>query len=427
MKPRNKFELKVAASNSKLSPISNKVINWAINKLLSHPAFRTPSGTATCGDCGHKFVTDKKRTCIVCPSCGRKLEIHDTLKRSFENRISYSTLEVVDRFQVQRVFFLDTVFKKGVKAEYSNTEVCRLWLNEEGRIAITALKSNINSYYSGAFCWDSGIELRQFNDNHLSISDTFTFPHRSFIPVLRRNGILNVNMSHFHPFILMRKLIKDRRFETLAKSKNMDALAHFFNNEQHMDICWKPYLVAKRNGYIPEDFSLWCDMVRMINRCGKDIHSPKYICPDNLKHEHDRWRMRLDEIEHKRRQQDRMEELKESEENFLKSKSCFFGIVFGDGDIEVTVLDSIKAFKEESDRMHHCVFQCNYFDKEDSLILSAHDAEGNRIETIEFSLSQNRVVQSRGACNKNTAYHDRIINLVNSNAQLIQSARQKTA
>lgn len=247
------------------------------------------------------------------------------------------------------------------------------------------------------------------------------------VPALVRNGIADVNLSMFHPFILMRKLLKDSRIETLAKSKDMDALAHFADNEMDLDKYWKSYLVAKRNGYTPDDFSMWCDMVEMINRSGKDIHSPKYICPANLKLEHDRWRMKLDEIEQKRREQDRIEELKISEENFLNSKSCFFGIAFSDGDIEVTVLDSLKAFKEEGDRMHHCVFQCNYFDKEDSLILSAHDADGNRIETIEFSLSQIRVIQSRGACNKNTEYHDRIINLVNANANLIQSVRQKTA
>ena len=66
--------------------------------------------------------------------------------------------------------------------------------------------------------------------------------------------------------------------------------------------------------------------------------------------------------------------------------------------------------------MHHCVFKCEYYAKKNSVILSAHDKEGNRIETIEFSLMENKVVQSRGVCNKNSVYHDRIVNLVNANA-----------
>ncbi len=36
----------------------------------------------------------------------------------------------------------------------------------------------------------------------------------------------------------------------------------------------------------------------------------------------------------------------------------------------------------------------------------AHDNEGIRIETIEFSLTENKIVQSRGVCNENAKYHE---------------------
>lgn len=74
--------------------------------------------------------------------------------------------------------------------------------------------------------------------------------------------------------------------------------------------------------------------------------------------------------------------------------------------------------------MKHCVFQCEYYAKTDSVILSAHDHSGNRIETVEFSLSQGKVVQSRGVCNSNTEFHDRIIRLVNENAYRFMEARR---
>lgn len=66
--------------------------------------------------------------------------------------------------------------------------------------------------------------------------------------------------------------------------------------------------------------------------------------------------------------------------------------------------------------MKHCVFRASCYTKPGSIILSAHDREGNRIETIEFSLSEDRVIQSRRVCNSNTEFHDSIVNLVNSNA-----------
>lgn len=66
---------------------------------------------------------------------------------------------------------------------------------------------------------------------------------------------------------------------------------------------------------------------------------------------------------------------------------------------------------------HHCV--SGYALKEDSLIFSAQ-IRGKRIETVEVSLKQLKVVQCRGLQNKNTEYHDRIISLVNKNMHLIK-------
>ena len=71
----------------------------------------------------------------------------------------------------------------------------------------------------------------------------------------------------------------------------------------------------------------------------------------------------------------------------------------------------------EGKAMHHCVG--NYYTREDSLILSA-TINGKRIETVEVSLSQMKVLQCRGVCNSNTEYHDRIIRLVEDNAGLIR-------
>ena len=72
------------------------------------------------------------------------------------------------------------------------------------------------------------------------------------------------------------------------------------------------------------------------------------------------------------------------------------------------------------------MFSNEYYLKEDSLILSA-TIEGKRIETIEVSLKTLKVVQSRGVCNKNTEYHEQIVNLVNANSRLIRKRMKVTA
>ena len=149
----------------------------------------------------------------------------------------------------------------------------------------------------------------------------------------------------------------------------------------------------------------------------------KYICPKDLKAEHDHWLHKVNAIEKQRRDKEKLQRAKQYEADFYKSKSCFFGIVISDNDIEISVLDSLEAYKAEGERMKHCVFQCEYYDKTDSIIPSAHDLQGNCIETVEFSLSQGKVIQSRGVCNSNTEYHDRIIKLVNDNAHRFLEAR----
>ena len=107
------------------------------------------------------------------------------------------------------------------------------------------------------------------------------------------------------------------------------------------------------------------------------------------------------------------------EEKYRKLKGRYFGLSFADGDITVQPLQSVAEFAEEGDAMHHCVFEMGYYKNPHSLILSARIA-GKRIETIEFDLKTLKVAQSRGVCNSNTPYHDRIIALVESNADKIR-------
>ena len=131
-------------------------------------------------------------------------------------------------------------------------------------------------------------------------------------------------------------------------------------------------------------------------------------------------REREEEIEQK--QQKAIEDKK----RFKELKSKFFGICFTDGTIQVHVLESVQEHLEEGVSMHHCVFSTAYYLKEDSLILSA-TIEGKRIETIEVSLRTLEVVQSRGVCNKNTEYHEQIVNLVNANRLLIRNRMKKNS
>ena len=107
------------------------------------------------------------------------------------------------------------------------------------------------------------------------------------------------------------------------------------------------------------------------------------------------------------------------EEQYLKDKAKYLGVRMQEGNIVIQILQSVQEFAEEGAAMHHCVYACNYFKKKDSLILSA-SVDGKRTETIELNLKTLQIVQSRGVCNQNTEYHDRILSLVNKNINLIR-------
>jgi hypothetical protein len=92
----------------------------------------------------------------------------------------------------------------------------------------------------------------------------------------------------------------------------------------------------------------------------------------------------------------------------------------------VRVLESVEEIMQEGDSLHHCLYTNEYHLKPDSLILSAC-ANGQRLETVEFSLSKMQVIQSRGVCNCNTEYHDRIIELVKKNIPLIRKRKRNAA
>ena len=422
MKPRNRFEKAVAASNGKLTALSPKAVEWAVRNVIVHIAFRTSGHNCTCGDCGAKFDHKGKGKTVCCPHCGHRLQVSDTLKRKEIQSAYFSSLEVVDGLQMQRVFLLRAVCRKGMKLETSCMEVCRLWLNTKGRMTVTS-RARTLGWYVDSFNWCTGIDLKLLSEVHWVISDTYVYPRYKVLPELRRNGMKGRLPDDCHPARLMKALLTDSRIETMMKSKDLQAVAYFVSRPLDLDTCWQSYKVAARHHYRPSDYGLWCDTVRLLEQCGKDIHNAIYVCPKDLKATHDHWLGKRNKAVEKRRDREQMLRAKAREADFYREKSRYFGIVISDSDIEISVLDSIEAFQAEGSSLHHCVFQCEYYAKADSVILSAHDRQGNRIETVEFSLSQGKVVQSRGLCNSNTDYHDRIVGLVNANAYRFLEAK----
>lgn len=179
--------------------------------------------------------------------------------------------------------------------------------------------------------------------------------------------------------------------------------------------------ICHRNHYVITDASIYFDMLSFMEQTGKDIHNPKFICPDDLYKAHEIALAAYTKIRKKMEEETKRKLAEQFNKEYVKDKGKFFGVIITDGELSIKVLKSVFEFIDEGKSMHHCVFENEYYKKKDSLILSAR-VNGERMETVEVSLKTFQVIQSRAVCNHTSAYHNRIIELVNRNMGLIRRA-----
>lgn len=431
MKPKNKQQKQIFSLSKTLAPINDKQKAWGYKHCLTHIAHRTKKGIFTCMECAHTW-TDKetKEGLCTCPHCGTQLTIKETRRWIFKEIEYYCIVTTCKGYQVLRFFYLTSFFKKGNKAEYSCTEVVQHWITPEGKHETVALLRGMCFMYNDIWNFDSDLEIRS-NRNAYNIHPVGIYPYKHTIEKIKRNGFTG-KFHDLKPFDMFHLLLTDNKAETLLKTGQY-SLLHHYPYYSKIDKYWSAIRICLRNRYIVEDASMWCDYIDLLEHFKMDIHNAKYVCPDDLQVEHDKLsnrKRKMEEAERKQRQRqaelERQKQLKKKLENiqknnnkYIRMKAKFFDIDFSDGTIHIQVLKSVQEFYEEGQAMNHCVFSNEYYLKPDSLILSAR-IDSQRIETIEISLRTMEIIQSRGACNKDTQFHDTIIKLVRKNMNAIR-------
>ena len=437
MKPKTKLQKEVARLSATLSPISDAQLEWAYKHCFEHIAYRTKNGTMTCSDCGHVWHSKSTLADTLCgcrcPICGAELKVQETRRRTLNQTRYFSVITTCKGFQVIRVSQVKYVSRKGEPMQFYCHEVVQRWISSNGKVTDMALLRGFPFYYCDVWALDSDMEVRPHNslyDEVVAWSDVY--PRMSILPQLKRNGF-NGDFYGVSPVRLFKALLSDPRIETLMKAGEIEEMKYFLSNRTTADNLWASYLIAKRHHYQINNIGMWCDYLMMLKNLGKDIRNPKNICPQDFIEAHDRAnrmidakrdkaiaeRMRQAEIAQREREQQQLLQEKEREEEFKALKSKFFGLVISDNEICVKVLESIEEYYEEGTKQDICVFGAGYYRKENTLILSAR-IDGQIVETVEVDLRTLKVVQCHGKYNKDTEYHDRIINLVNSNAKLIR-------
>ena len=92
-----------------------------------------------------------------------------------------------------------------------------------------------------------------------------------------------------------------------------------------------------RNKYDISDMVIWCDLVYLLDKLGKDLRNPHFVCPPDLKTAHDRYMEKqqvilerereqqriLQEAERLERERKKLEDMEKDKENYIRKKAVF--------------------------------------------------------------------------------------------------------
>ena len=432
MKAKTKLQKKVVELFSHLPEITEKQLQKGFEKGWGWRGYLC-KGDIWCTHCGEVFSSDLNELAvsvcdniyIVCPHCGKRIKVEKSRKKSYNVMQYVCYMTTFKGLQVFRYLLLCQDMKKGQREPFRRTlEAFQVWMDEKGSKAYISRSVRAFPKYSDDWFWQSPLELKSGNSysysygyyggyNRYNITPNVTFVG-GVLPILRQRGIKSSVMGT-NPVTLCTNLIKGGPVtESLFKMKQSSLLRYHLNDGGGSTVKFMYAIkIANRHHYKVSDANLWMDMIRSLEELGKDTHNPEYICPKDLKKAHDKWQHKVEAVRAKKRLEEKKAEAVKWEKLYAESKGAFIGLCFDDGKVFISVLPSVAAFAEEGSHMHHCVFANSYYKKEDALIMSARDKMGNRLETVEVSIKNLSIVQSRAVNNGISEAHDEIISLVN--------------
>lgn len=413
MRPRTSLEKEVVALSATLPAITGSQIEEA---QKSHCSMFHSNASTWCEHCGkvwNQTIKDEKRKCYLCPHCGAKLYIEKVSRKTISrSKFYFALVQTCGGFQVVRSFMCSRFSRRDVGIIYwSCNEVFQVWMKPGCKNTYMARGVNGQSYYVDAWKLSTPISLKQFHyryDLHGYLSKK-----ADLLPIVKRNGLKRIpdDVSYIP---LLDGVINDPQIEILLKHKEWNLIKYHLKHRGIDKAVFPSIRVALRHGYKIKDVDCWIDMVEMLNKCGKDTRSPRWICPDDLKSAHDTAERLLNRKTEKEEIARILKDDGDVMTRFVERCGRWLGVEIVSGDLTIKPLQSLIDFKREGDTLHHCVFSNKYYDKEHTLILGAR-MKGVRTETIEVDTRDWRVVQCRGNNNQKSKYHDRILETVNKN------------
>ena len=422
MRKLTKQEQEIERLAKTVPPITEKHIVQAKAKCYPPEAWQMGRDFGCfCTECGKEFDSEAREGEVVCPHCGRTITVLRTRRLHLKEYKMFAVVTVHQGWQVVRYIELRKQINRFAvhPIMFDWCEVAQVWINDKGESRARAV-SVAYSFYRSSFRYDTPLRIRP-KDKTYDFCTSGVYSPQRILPVVRRNGY-DGRVGKDSPSFVIKLLLTNTYYETLWKAGYRQFL-YDTREINALQLYWPSLKICMRQHYKPSDAGIWYDMVRNIRQLELDDRNPHYACPKDLKAMHDEMERRLTAKRNKEAEEKRRAELRK-DQALLDKKHMYFGICFGNDKVKITVLSSMYEYEEEGKKMHHCVFTNRYCAKKDSLILSAKDAEGERLATIELSLKSYKVMQCRAAFNKKPERYDEIVKLVESHAGAFRKAKK---
>lgn len=471
MKQLTKTQKEIEVLAKRVPKLTDKQKEWAMkNYVYQIGLLGNKERECVCPNChGQLDIPDSDRDeTHNCPYCSAKLGIRryydsrglswttNGVLKDYHKEKFFQVMSVVGDWQVTRLFLMERwCYVRKDNTPWAFYEVCQAW--NSSKVHTTHFRAlpkkclmgnswgaynpyslhtwryectnSDNDSYCKYIAEDNGLEPRRVGGaNYFEVNNLC--PNARILPFYKQRGLsadafrkiknigalaLMEGVSRNGFPAMEETLLKCGGYEVFDKMREriygepIDKMAYF--------TAWK---ICQRNGYnYKQDATEWLDLVGMLIDLGMDFHSPHYVCPANL---HDMHQRIL-------RQKARRDETRELEKNadsnakLQKRIAKYLDMDIHNKDLRIIVLPSVSAFKAEGDHLGHCVYSGGYYNRENSLILSARGKRNKRWETIEVSLQTFTILQCYGYGDEFTEKHQEILDLVNANMWQIKERR----
>lgn len=419
MKPRTATEISIVESNNALPAITKSQYQYGYVKCFGKYAVQSRK-TLFCLECGHtwRLQDTKEIKKVKCDNCAQTVTITNQYNKGLQQTDYFQIITTSGNFQVIRTICVKKTMKKNCMPSYFGHEVMQIFIDEYGKARTMAKNVMAMSRYYDQWIVSSELTLKHNDRNRFYLRGVI-HPNKKVLPIIKRNGF-NGSCYRIPPQQLFSEILTDNIAETLLKTNQYSLLYFHIRNTKLTDsgAHWNALKICIRNAYQIKDAKLWIDYIDLLEHFGKDLRNPKFVCPMDLEVAHNQLMAKKQDETIKSTFEEKKKQIAKNQKRYFKTKKHFFGLVFSNAHISVNVIETVKEFLEEGCIHKHCVFTNEYYKKDNSLILSAK-VKGVHIETVQVSLENFEILQSRGRGNKPTKYHNDIIDLVSRNMHQI--------